>query len=44
MTVYARVVSNQSKPGKMDEWFSLIRDSLVPSLKEQKAASRGSSR
>ncbi len=31
----ARVVINQIQPEKMDEWFVLIRDSIVPALKEQ---------
>jgi quinol monooxygenase YgiN len=30
--VYARVVTNQIQPGKMDEWVALVRDSIVPSL------------
>ena len=33
--MYARVVTNQIQAGKMDEWLALIRDSIVPSLKEQ---------
>jgi len=33
--MYARVVTNQIQAGKMDEWLALIRDSVVPSLKEQ---------
>jgi quinol monooxygenase YgiN len=33
--MYARVVANQIQAGKMDEWLALIRDSIVPSLKEQ---------
>ena len=33
--MHARVVSNQIQPGKMDEWLAIIRDSVVPSLKEQ---------
>ena len=33
--MHARVVSNQIQPGKMDEWLGLIRDSVVPALKEQ---------
>jgi len=33
--MYARVVTNQIQPGKMDEWLAIIRDSIVPSLKEQ---------
>jgi quinol monooxygenase YgiN len=31
----ARVVSNQIQPGKMDEWLAIIRESIVPALKEQ---------
>ncbi len=30
----ARVVTNQIQPGKMDEWFALIRDAIVPALKQ----------
>lgn len=33
--MYARVVANQIQPGKIDEWLELIRDSVVPALKEQ---------
>lgn len=33
--MYARVVSNQLQPGKMDEWLAIIRESIVPSLKER---------
>jgi len=33
--MHARVVTNQIQAGKMDEWLALIRDSVVPSLKEQ---------
>jgi quinol monooxygenase YgiN len=33
--MHARVVSNQIQPGKMDQWLSLIQDSIVPALKEQ---------
>jgi quinol monooxygenase YgiN len=33
--VYARVVSNQIQAGKMDEWLAIVRDSIVPSLKQQ---------
>ena len=33
--MYARVVTNQIQPGRVDEWLALIRDSIVPSLKEQ---------
>jgi quinol monooxygenase YgiN len=34
--MHARVVTNQIQPGKMDEWVALIRDSVVPSLRDQK--------
>lgn len=30
----ARVVTNQIQPGKMDEWFALIPDAIVPALKQ----------
>jgi quinol monooxygenase YgiN len=33
--MHARVVTNQIQAGKMDEWLALMRDSVVPSLKEQ---------
>ena len=33
--MYARVVTNQIQAGKMDEWLALIRESIVPALKEQ---------
>jgi quinol monooxygenase YgiN len=33
--MHARVVSNQIQPGKMDEWLAIVRDSIVPALKEQ---------
>ena len=33
--MHARVVSNQIQPGKMDEWLAIVRDSVVPELKEQ---------
>jgi quinol monooxygenase YgiN len=33
--VYARVVTNQIQAGKIDEWLALIRDSIVPVLKDQ---------
>jgi quinol monooxygenase YgiN len=29
------VVTNQIQPGKMDAWVDLIRNAVVPSLKEQ---------
>ncbi len=31
----ARVVTNQIQPGKMDQWLAIIRESIVPALKEQ---------
>jgi quinol monooxygenase YgiN len=33
--VHARVVTNQIRAGKIDEWLALIRDSIVAALKEQ---------
>ena len=33
--MYARVVRNQLQVGKTDEWLAIIRESIVPSLKEQ---------
>jgi quinol monooxygenase YgiN len=33
--VYARVVTNQIQPGKIDQWLALISDSVVPALKDQ---------
>ena len=30
--MHARVVTNQIKPGKMEEWLSLARSSIVPAL------------
>jgi len=33
--MHARVVTNHIQAGKMDEWLALIRESIVPSLKEQ---------
>jgi len=33
--MFARVVRNQLQAGKTDEWLALIRESIVPSLKEQ---------
>ena len=33
--MYARVVTNQIQPGKMDEWVAIVRDSIVPSLRQQ---------
>jgi quinol monooxygenase YgiN len=33
--VYARVVTNQIQAGRIDEWLALIRDSVVPALREQ---------
>jgi len=34
--MYARVVTVQVQPGKMDEMISIYRDSVVPAAKEQK--------
>jgi heme-degrading monooxygenase HmoA len=34
--MYARVVTNQLQPGKKEEWFSILRDSIVPAAKQQK--------
>ena len=34
--MYARVVTVQIQPGKMDEMISIYRDSVVPAAKEQK--------
>ena len=33
--MYARVVTNQIQAGKTDEWLALMRDAVVPSLKDQ---------
>lgn len=33
--MYARVVTNQIQAGRIDAWLALIRDSIVPALKEQ---------
>lgn len=33
--MHARVVTNQIRAGKTDEWLALIRESVLPSLKEQ---------
>jgi quinol monooxygenase YgiN len=33
--MHARVVSNEIQPGKAGEWLALIRESIVPALKEQ---------
>ena len=32
--MFARVVTSQIQAGKIDEWLALIRDSIVPALKE----------
>jgi quinol monooxygenase YgiN len=32
----ARVVTNQLKPGKMDEWINIARNSIVPAVKKEK--------
>jgi heme-degrading monooxygenase HmoA len=34
--MYARVVTNQIQPGKMEDWAATIRDAVVPALKELK--------
>ena len=34
--MYARVVPSQLKPGKMDEWIAILRDSIVPGVQQQK--------
>ncbi len=34
--MYARLVTVQIQPGKMDEMLSIYRDSVVPAAKEQK--------
>jgi heme-degrading monooxygenase HmoA len=34
--MYARVVTSQLKPGKRDEWIAILRDSIVPAVKQQK--------
>ena len=34
--MYARVVTAQAQPAKMDEIISICRDSVVPAAKEQK--------
>ena len=34
--MHARVVTNQLKPGKMDEWVTIVRDSIVPAARQQK--------
>ena len=34
--MHARVVTNQIQPGKMDEWVTLVRDSIVPALRQEK--------
>ena len=34
--MYARVVTAQAQPGKIDEIVSICRDSVVPAAKEQK--------
>ena len=33
--MHARVVTNNIQAGKVDEWLALIRESVVPTLKEQ---------
>jgi heme-degrading monooxygenase HmoA len=34
--MHARVVTSQLQPGKKVEWISIIRDSIVPALRQQK--------
>jgi heme-degrading monooxygenase HmoA len=34
--MYARVVTSQLQPGKMEEWIAILRDSIVPAVKQQK--------
>ncbi len=34
--MYARVVTSQLKPGAIDEWIAILRDSIVPAAKQQK--------
>jgi quinol monooxygenase YgiN len=34
--MYARVVTNKLQSGKADDWLDLLRDAVVPSLKEQR--------
>lgn len=34
--MYARVVTSQLQPGKIDEWIAILRDSIVPACKQQK--------
>jgi len=33
--MYARVVTSQLKPGAIDEWIAILRDSIVPAAKQQ---------
>ena len=33
--MHARVVTSQLQPGKKDEWIAIIRDSIVPALRQQ---------
>jgi quinol monooxygenase YgiN len=32
--MHARVVTNQIQAGKVDQWLALVRESVVPALKE----------
>jgi heme-degrading monooxygenase HmoA len=32
--MYARVVTNEIRAGKIDEWLGLVRESIVPALRE----------
>jgi heme-degrading monooxygenase HmoA len=34
--MHARVVTSQLQPGKIDEWITILRDSIVPASKQQK--------
>ena len=33
--MHARVVTSQLQPGKKEEWIAIIRDSIVPALRQQ---------
>lgn len=33
--MYARVVTSELQPGKIDEWIAILRDSIVPAAKQQ---------
>jgi quinol monooxygenase YgiN len=34
--MYVRMVTNKLQPGKVDEWEALVREAIVPSLRNQK--------